>query len=97
MILFLGILMVFRATAFMNYDSNISTIDHGFTTDFASFITSFDSNYDFIRSDINWSSIPKPAKLLLLVIQWESLWQEQLLLVEHIQNPCLVNLLLKIL
>lgn len=58
-LLTVGVLMVLGATVYMNYESGetkLSTIDHGFTADFASFIKSFDTKYDFIRSDITWST-----------------------------------------
>lgn len=55
-LLTIGFMLVLGAATFMNYESNVSTIDHGFTADFASFIKSFDTKYDFIRSDITWST-----------------------------------------
>lgn len=54
-LLALGVLLITGSTIYMNYESK-PTIDHGFTADFATFIKAFDSKYDFIRSDITWST-----------------------------------------
>lgn len=55
-LLTIGFMLVLGAATFMNYEGNVSTIDHGFTADFATFIKAFDTKYDFIRSDITWST-----------------------------------------
>lgn len=54
-LLALGVLLITGSVAYMNYETKPS-IDHGFTADFASFIKAFDSKYDFIRTDITWST-----------------------------------------
>lgn len=58
-LLAIGLVMISSAALYMNYQptvGTVSTIDHGFTSDFASFIKAFDTTYDFIRSDITWST-----------------------------------------
>lgn len=64
----------------MNYESK-PTIDHGFTADFANFIKAFDSKYDFIRTDITWSTYGYSFNFNIIVV----MKQDLILLHQNIQ------------